>query len=223
MNKNVAMISEVARGLKDLNQDVVFVGGATATLYFYESNSTEIRPTDDVDCIIELQAKSSHMLLSEKLIKLGFFPDSTPKAPICRYKYLGIKVDIMPTDEKILGFSNKWYKEGFEKKLKYKLPDDLEIFILPLSYFIATKIEAFSSRGAKEPRLSHDLEDIVIILSHVDKARILEMANPALGNFIKDTFKGFLKSDEILEAIRAHNPYPEIHNSVDKIMNGLRL
>jgi hypothetical protein len=61
MNKYVAMISEIARGLKDLNQAVVFVGGATATLYIYESNPTEIRPTDDVDCFVELHTKSSHI------------------------------------------------------------------------------------------------------------------------------------------------------------------
>jgi hypothetical protein len=219
MNKNVAMISEVARGLKKLNQDVVFVGGATATLYIYDSNPTEIRPTDDVDCIIELHTKSSHMLLSEKLIALGFSPDSTPKAPLCRYKYLGITVDIMPTDEKILGFSNKWYREGYKKKIKYKLPDGQEVWILPLAFFIATKIEAFFSRGAKEPRLSHDLEDMVIILAEVEKLRVTESASPELEKFLKQTFSKFLKDDQILEAIRGHNPYPEIPNSINKIMD----
>ena len=52
MSKNIEMLMEVAKGLKDLKEDVVFVGGATASLYFQEAKSLEIRPTDDVDCIV---------------------------------------------------------------------------------------------------------------------------------------------------------------------------
>lgn len=223
MNKNISMITEIAKGLKEFNNDVVFVGGATASLYFYDKNSSEIRPTEDVDCIIEIAGMPSYQLFNEKILKLGFMPDTTPKAPICRYKYLGITVDIMPTDEKILGFSNKWYQEGYSKKIQFELPNKTKVFILPLAYFVATKIEAFLSRGINDPRFSSDLEDLVILLAHVDKEKILEDSSDELEKYIRKHFSNFLSNNEILEAIRGHNPYPNIVNSIDKILTGLKL
>jgi hypothetical protein len=43
----------VANALGDLNENVVFVGGATLSLYATRQVS-EVRPTDDVDIIIEV-------------------------------------------------------------------------------------------------------------------------------------------------------------------------
>ena len=31
-------------------------------------------------------------------------------APICRSRYENFTIDVMPTDERILGFSNHWYR-----------------------------------------------------------------------------------------------------------------
>lgn len=43
----------------------------------------------------------------------------------------------MPTDESILGFSNRWYVEGIEKKIKRKLPDGTEFnFYLKMKEYI---------------------------------------------------------------------------------------
>jgi len=163
--QNIEMIQEVAKALQELNNDVVFVGGTTVALYLNSETAGEIRPTDDVDVIIEIFSAAKYSALSEKLLGLKFSPDLSKNAPICRWKYLGIIVDIMPLDEKVLGFSNKYYKSGFKHKEELKLPNGTTIFILPLAYFLATKLEAFFNRGAKDPRFSKDLEDIVALLS----------------------------------------------------------
>ena len=160
---NIEMIQEVVKALEELNKDVVFGCGSTVALYLNPDTAEEIRPTDDVDIIIEIFSAAKYSDLSEKLLKLKFSPDLSKNAPICRWKYLGIIVDIMPLDEKVLGFSNKFYKSGFKHKEVLKLPNGETIFILPLAYFLATKLEAFYNRGAKDPRFSKDLEDIVAL------------------------------------------------------------
>jgi hypothetical protein len=38
-------------------------------------------------------------------------------APICRWIYQDIKVDVMPTDENVLGFNNQWYPGVFNVEL----------------------------------------------------------------------------------------------------------
>jgi hypothetical protein len=55
-------------------------------------------------------------------------------------------------------------KPGFKKASSIKI-GDAEIKILPVSLFLATKWEAFKSRGG-DPRMSHDFEDIIYIIDN---------------------------------------------------------
>jgi predicted nucleotidyltransferase len=199
---NIEMIQEVAKALQELNNDVVFVGGSTVALYLNLDTADEIRPTDDVDVIIEIFSAAKYSAFSEKLLALKFSPDQSKNAPICRWKYLGIIVDIMPLDEKVLGFSNKYYKSGFKHKEVLKLPNGQTIFILPLAYFLATKLEAFYNRGAKDPRFSKDLEDIVALLSEsqnfnavFDYDNLVEVIRPLLATLFNN--------ENIIEAMRS--------------------
>ena len=128
-SENIKMLQIIANGLEELKDDMVFVGGAVAELYANDPAASEIRPTIDVDCVIELRSKTEHAKLEENLRTKGFAHDTSIGAPICRWVYKGVKLDVMPTDDKILGFSNKWYIEGIENKIAKLLTDETEIFI----------------------------------------------------------------------------------------------
>ena len=54
---NIVMLQIVADGLEELKEEVVFVGGAVAELYADDPASSDIRPTLDVDCVIELSSR----------------------------------------------------------------------------------------------------------------------------------------------------------------------
>ena len=111
---NIVRIRAVANILSDFREQIVFVGGATVILYASRPELTTIRPTDDVDIVIELLTTGEFYLLQDKLLALGFEHDMT--APIIsRFLYQGVKVDFMPTYPAILGFTNRWYKEGSTK------------------------------------------------------------------------------------------------------------
>lgn len=73
-------------------------------------------------------------------------------------------VDFMPDDERILGFSNRWYAQGIETAVSHPLTGELEIKHLTAPLFIATKLEAYRGRGGDDPLGSHDLEDVVIVV-----------------------------------------------------------
>jgi len=110
------MLQTVANGLKELKEEVVFVGGAVAELYASDPAASDIRPTQDVDCVIELSSRLEHKRLEENLRRKEFENDTSPGAPICRWIYNDIKVDVMPTDCDILGFSNRWYTDVLKTK-----------------------------------------------------------------------------------------------------------
>lgn len=66
---------------------------------------------------------------------------------ICRFRYNEIILDVMPTDQKIFGFGNPWYKKALQHAVNHKIADDLIIKSISAPYFLATKFEAFKMRG----------------------------------------------------------------------------
>ncbi|MEO7393985.1 MAG: hypothetical protein ABIU11_03530 [Chitinophagaceae bacterium] len=143
---NITRIKAVSNALLKLETPVVFAGGATVSLYADIDFREEARPTDDVDVVIELVAYKNYAAVEEKLRAIGFVNDIHSKV-ICRYKYQGLIVDIIPTDEKVLGFSNKWYAPGFKLAIDFEIDKQHIVKIFPVAYFIASKLEAFKSRA----------------------------------------------------------------------------
>ncbi len=94
-----------------------YIGGAVAELYADNPAASDIRITLDVDCVIELRSKMEHAKLEDRLREQGFANDTSKGAPVCIWIFNEIKVDVMPADSKVLGFTNKWYEEGIEHKI----------------------------------------------------------------------------------------------------------
>lgn len=205
MHQNIIRIKAVNEQLKDLGQEFVFVGGATVSLYATESALTaEIRPTDDVDVVIELASYGGYSQLDEKLRVLGFSNDIT-SGVICRYKMQGIIVDFMPTDPNVLGFSNQWYPEGFATSVVYNLNANHQIKIFALPYFVAAKWEAFLGRGKNNYRTSKDFEDLVFIWENVDDYdKQIKNAPLHLQIYLRDAFIEKLDNDDFEEGLYAH-------------------
>ncbi len=64
---NIARIKAVAEGLKELENEIVFVGGAVVSLYCERPDLIDLRVTDDVDVIVQIQTRGKYMMLQEKL------------------------------------------------------------------------------------------------------------------------------------------------------------
>src|SRR5215204_612984 len=93
--RNLVRIKSVHNALGVLQNEVVFVGGATVSLYA-DRMAEEVRETDDVDILIELWAHKNYAAVEEQLRKIGFINDQD-SGIICRYKIQGITVDVMAT------------------------------------------------------------------------------------------------------------------------------
>jgi len=66
----------------------------------------EPRATTDVDVIVVVDSLSDYYRLSERLRGQGFREDPLSRV-ICRWRHGPLILDAMPTDESILGFSNR--------------------------------------------------------------------------------------------------------------------
>jgi hypothetical protein len=186
LSKSLNMIKEVATALNKLNEEFIYVGGAVIEIYLDSASAPKIRPTEDVDCVIKLDSRLENKKLDEKLRGIKFQNDSSRGAPICRWIYLGIKVDIMATDDKILGFSNEWYEEGVKNNEIYTI-EDQDVLIMKLPWFLACKIVAFNNRGAADIYMSKDLEDIVALIENAkDLDQKLSLGDGKVLDFIKN-------------------------------------
>jgi predicted nucleotidyltransferase len=204
LHLNILRIKAVATILKELNQKLVFVGGATVALYAPREISFETRPTDDVDIVVELATYMDYSRLDEELRKLGFRND-IESGIICRYKVQGIIVDIMPTNSAVLGFSNCWYSEGFKNAIDIELDKDTTVKIFSPAYFIASKLEAFKDRGGQDYRTSTDFEDIVYVFENCkDLESDIMNATDNLKDYFQIEFSKLLKDSNLEEGIYAH-------------------
>ena len=123
----------------------------------------DVRSTLDVDCIVDVLSLTNYQKLEKQLFTKGF-KKSFEEDVICRWRYDEIILDIMPTDEKILGFSNRWYKDSIKQAMTHALTNELNIQSVTAPYFLATKLEAFEARGKHDFLASHDFEDIITVI-----------------------------------------------------------
>lgn len=162
---NLALVAQVAKGLQELRDKMVFIGGAVISLYTDDPAAEEIRPTADIDLTINLANYNEWAQMQERLAVLGFYPDPQGQS-ICSYKFQDIAIDIMPADDSSIGVSNIWYKPGFKYLQQVILEDGTSINVLPPPYFLATKLEAFKDRGKNDFYGSHDFEDIIYLIDN---------------------------------------------------------
>ncbi|ASB49423.1 nucleotidyl transferase AbiEii/AbiGii toxin family protein [Alkalitalea saponilacus] len=199
---NIAVVAEIAAALKDLKENMVFVGGAVVSLYTDDPAAEEIRPTQDIDMTLDIVNLHHWKEVQEKLAELGFQPDPFGHT-ICSYKYKNIPVDIMATEDGPFGPSNSWYKPGFNNLWTVKAKNQ-EIKILSAPYYLATKFEAFNNRG-KDYRTSHDIEDIIYVIDN--RTSIVEEvkgSDPDIRAFLKQEIQYIINKGLLTEVLMAH-------------------
>jgi predicted nucleotidyltransferase len=158
---NVQLVEIVAKQLGQLAEKLVFVGGCSTGLLITDTARPPARATVDVDLIVEMVSLPSYYQLQEELKRIGFTEE--PEV-ICRWRLGELKVDIMPTDGSILGFTNRWYERAVQQAHHYNLPSGTPIRLVSPPMFVATKLEAFYGRGKGDYAASHDIEDIVAVV-----------------------------------------------------------
>ena len=159
---NQALFEAVVRLLTPVLDELVFVGGCTTGLFLTDPAAGGVRPTKDVDAIVDVASYAGYASLADRLRALGLVEDTRPGAPLCRWRQGEMVVDVMPTDAQVLGFSNRWYPAALATAELRRVVDRDVRLVTPV-FFLATKLEAYRGRGGGDVSASHDLEDIVTV------------------------------------------------------------
>jgi hypothetical protein len=210
---NVQMLEVVAAKLgPQLLNRLVFVGGSIAGLLITDPMLPAIRPTDDVDLVVQVAGRPGFYALEVDLRALGFVNDISPQAPLCRWRCAGITVDVVPSEKEVLGFANRWYPLGVETAQPITLPSGIEISTLSAPCFCATKLEAFADRGknsAGQPDYlgSHDLGDFIAVLDgRVTLVNEIQHCAPDLRNYLAQWANKLNRTTAFIQSIDGHLP-----------------
>ncbi|EFQ66060.1 hypothetical protein PFWH6_0133 [Pseudomonas fluorescens WH6] len=199
------MLEEVAQALgEELREQVAFVGGCTTVLLITDEYTLEsIRGTDDVDLVIHLTGTPDWYRLEENLKPRGF-KNTGQDSVTCRLRLGALKVDFMPTDEKVLGFSNTWFVGGLENAVDYTLPNGTSIKVFAAPWFLAAKLQAYQGRGHGDVLMSNDIEDIIALLDGREKLiDEVKQAPFELRRFVSDQFTALLRQAAFQDVIQS--------------------
>lgn len=204
VKQNNEALYKAATLLKNLNEQVVYVGGRIVGLLITDSIEDDVRPTYDIDVALDLGRTDvvAHYSLQKKLESLGFKPDGNVN---CRYVLDDFMIDVMYTDGALQGINSNWYQAGFDNAIEIQIKDK-KIKILNAVYFIAIKLEAFTDRAYKNNDYwdCKDLEDIINVINGRPELLVEIMNSPKdVVQFISGYFKKLIEDPKWLEAIKA--------------------
>jgi len=193
---NVELLAQVAESLGDLCERFVFVGGCATSLLLTDPAAPPVRATQDVDAVVAITTLSEYHSLGGALRARGFSQRLAQGDPPFRWVYAGMMLDVMPTAESVLGFSNRWYEAAMRSAVSVQLRQDLRIRLVTSPYFVATKLEAFEDRGRGDYLESHDLEDVLSVVDgRPELVAEIENAEPVLRAYVA-TVSARLVADE---------------------------
>ncbi len=111
----------------------------------------------------------------------------------------------MPTDPTVLGFGNRWFTIAYDSSEWTTLPSGKRIRLLSAPYFMATKLEAFISRGEDDYLMSRDMEDIVTLLDgRPEIVSEVQQVGRELKNYLVERCSILLQERDFLDALPGH-------------------
>lgn len=202
---NVELLEYVAEALGELADRFVFLGGSTTTLLLTDPAAPPARASIDVDAIVRADNLADYHRLGKALREKGFAEDTSDGAPVCRWRTEKVVFDVMPTDETILGFGNRWYEQAIETAGSYELPSGRSIRLASAPYFLATKLEAFHGRGHGDYLASEDVEDIISVLDgRPELVDEIGAADVSMRRYLAEEVSHLLSIDDFRQALPGH-------------------
>lgn len=209
---SIALIETAAASLgPEVLEEVAFLGAASIPLWITDEAAPPPRATRDVDVVVEVGSLLAYYELGDRLRGRGFSEDSEARE-ICAWKHreMSLRLDVMPTEAEILGFTNRWYADGLAAAACRTLPSGQVIRALSPPYLLGTKLEAFNGRGRDDDGEldylgSRDFGDIVVLVDGraevVDE--VLASAAP-LRRYLAEEFGRLAEDPRFESGVAAH-------------------
>lgn len=198
------LLEQGVAALGPLSDEVVFVGAATLVLWITDPAAPPLRPTADVDVVVEVTTLIEYNEFEVRLRRRGFRDEGHV---LGRFLFgpADLQLDAIPADATILGFENRWQQASLPAAVVRGLPSGATLRALPPPQLLATKLEAFAARGSGDFLASPDFEDVVALVDGRPELVEEVLAAPGdLRRYIVSKLAGYAGDARAREAIVAH-------------------
>jgi hypothetical protein len=160
-----------------------------------------IRQAKGVELVTEVATTAKYYGLCQKLLYLGFREDMEV---IGRWSKGPLLIDVLPSDESVLGITNRWHAPAIRNASAHILPSRRRIRLIRAPYFLAAKLESFRMRGCGD-FLHHDIEDIVnLVDGRQEIAAESRSTERRLREFLAQEFEGLLGDVRFVDHLPGH-------------------
>ena len=178
----------------------VFLGGSVLSLLITDPSAAPIRVTKDVDVMVNVRTRKDFRAAGRRLEALGFRHDTREDAPICRWIYEDVTIDVLPIRQEVLGWNSRWFEEAISSPVTITC-GGRNIRVISAPYFVALKLDAFEERGGRDFLASTDFEDVICLFN--GRNTIVEEITACLPlrEELASRFSSYLKVPELEDAI----------------------
>ncbi len=161
-DSNIAMLRLVAESLGDMKQKVVFLGGTIIPFLLTRKVPLDLRPSRDVDFIVDFDSKQELYEFEDGLWEQGFKRVST--GAVSKWKIDDVSVDVLPAGP-VLDFNNKWCDEAMGHPRRVNIGNGMVVDMMPAHCFLGVKLTGFYRRGKDNYAGSFDIYDLLVIIA----------------------------------------------------------
>lgn len=222
LDPNLGVVELAAEALGELTSELVLVGGCAVGLLVTDVARAPVRQTVDVDLVTEVAPRANYYALCERLRAIGFSEKMT-ESVICRWSRGPLLIDVMPTDGTVLGFTNSWYGRAAQHAAEHRLPSGRCIRLITAPYFLATKLEAFATRGGGD-YVHHDMEDIVTVIDgRASVVKEIQNSSEDVRTYLMDEFESLLADRGFLDRLSWLVPTHEVQARIKVVLQRIRV
>lgn len=189
---------ELRRG----RRDPVFTGGAVVGLLLTDPAAPPPSRTKDIDVVLEIAGYSEFAAMEHLLRQAGFTQNWLDNLPMVAWHWRGIRVDFLPHRPTEMMDSNRWFPYLIDEAERIEVSPGRYAWCASAPCFIATKLEAFFSRGKGDHLMSKDIEDILAVVDGREELlNEIKHSSPDIRGFSKAAFRDLLKDKRFMECL----------------------
>jgi len=200
MTKIEEAILKLDAKLQGLPFGFAFLGGSVLSLLVTDPVADVVRVTKDVDVMMNIRTRSEYHRADRLLESIGFRHDTREDAPICRWVYEDVTVDVLPIREEVLGWNSKWFEAALDEATTITY-ENRAVRVVSAPYFVALKLEAFEDRGKGDFLTSTDFEDVICLFNGRETVVEEIKACEKLRKGLAEKFTEYLSCRDLEDAI----------------------
>jgi hypothetical protein len=186
--------------------DPVFTGGGIVGMLVTDPAAPPPSHTKDVDLVLEIANYQEFIGMEDSLRRLGFTKGQDETASIYAWRWNGVRVDFLPHIElPITGKCNRWFPRLIEEAERAEVLPGRYAWRASAPCFLATKIEAFYSRGRGDFLGSKDIEDIIAVVDGREELMSeMRYSSHDIRGFVSQSLRELINNESFRDSLPQH-------------------